>query len=149
MEKDFWAAHGLRRTNCRAAVVHRLEAKNEALSERALREEIGGSFDRTTFYRTMRSLEEHKVIHRISAAQEGLKWALSTPLGLPPAHAHFVCSVCDGVWCLTQLRAPVYAHRKGFTTEYVESIVHGVCAECNRRARAQQQRLQSAWQEEQ
>jgi hypothetical protein len=148
MEKDFWVAHGLRCTNCRAAIVHCLESKNEALSERALREEVGSSFDRTTFYRTMRTLEERKIIHRITAAQEGIKWALSTPIGLPQVHAHFVCNVCDGVWCLTQLRAPVYVHRKGFTTEYVESIVHGVCSACNQRAKEQQKKLQAKQSEE-
>lgn len=130
MEMQFWKEHGLRRTDCRVAVVGCLEAHATALSAQNLREAIGDMFDRTTFYRTLLTLEEHGIIHRIVADSEMVKYALNTRRELTEQHAHFLCDSCKQVWCLTQLAPPRYALRSGFEVSKVECIVHGLCAEC-------------------
>ena len=48
MDKQFWKNHGLRRTDCRVAVVGCLEAHATALSAQELREDLGEMIDRTT-----------------------------------------------------------------------------------------------------
>ena len=130
MDKEFWRQHGLRRTDCRMAVVGCLEAHATALSAQSLREEIGEIYDRTTFYRTLLTLEERGVIHRIVADSEVVKYALNVRRDLTEQHAHFYCDGCKQVWCLTQRAAPRYALRAGFTMTRVDCVVHGLCAEC-------------------
>lgn len=130
MDKQFWKNHGLRRTDCRVAVVGCLEAHATALSAQELREDLGEMFDRTTFYRTLLTLEECGVIHRIVANSEVVKYALNARRELMEQHAHFYCDRCKQVWCLAQLTPPRYALRAGFTVRKVECMVHGLCAEC-------------------
>lgn len=133
MNNEFWKQYGLRRTECRAAVVSILELQDTALSAQELREAVGDQFDRTTFYRTMLTLEERGVIHRVVVDSEVVKYVLNARQEHTEQHAHFVCDVCRQVWCLTHLALPRYELRSGFKASRVECIVHGVCAACSQR----------------
>lgn len=130
MDNDFWKEHGLRRSPCREAVIRLFESHHRALSDRELRDGVGDAFDRTTLYRTLRTLEEANVIHRIVANSDLVKYALNDPLCPPDAHAHFVCEQCDGVWCLTQIEPAKYILKRGFEAHSTECLVRGTCSEC-------------------
>ncbi len=62
---DVLYSHNLKRTSCREGIIEVLMAANEALSEIEIREQLAGNYDRTTFYRSFKTLEENKILHRI------------------------------------------------------------------------------------
>ncbi len=130
MDTSIWKRFHLRPTACRMDVLHCLIGRKVALSEREIREATGNDYDRTTFYRTMKSLEEAGLIHRIVADQGVVKYAACSLQAEQHAHAHFLCKRCGNVWCLAgcvelHLQVP-----EGFMAEEEAVIVRGLCQAC-------------------
>ena len=130
LEKTVWDVSGLRRTPCRAAVLRCLAEQSNALSEKELTARLAGEYDRTTFYRTLRVLEEKEIIHRIVVDPFTVKYALSAKLSKKTPHGHFHCSVCGKVVCLDDIDPVRYVLPTGAVAEKEELIVHGKCAAC-------------------
>ena len=80
---DILNRHNLKRTSCREGIIEVIMTANEALSENEIRERLSGNYDRTTFYRSFKTLEEYKIIHKIVVDNQLVKYALDYPL---PAH---------------------------------------------------------------
>ncbi len=130
LEKTIWDASGLRRTPCRAAVLRCLAEQSSALSEKELTARLAGEFDRTTFYRTLRVLEEKEIIHRIMVDPFTVKYALSAKLSKKTPHGHFHCAVCGKVVCLDDIDPVRYVLPTGAIAEKEELTIHGKCAAC-------------------
>ena len=62
---DILNNHNLKRTSCREGILEVVMAANQALSENEIKEQLAGNYDRTTFYRSFKTLEEHRIIHKI------------------------------------------------------------------------------------
>lgn len=124
----------LKNTACRKFIVGELLQSRTAMSEQELK---GNSelFDRVTFYRTLKTLEEHDIIHRIVLNDNTVKYALTRQKqGDTHVHSHFHCERCDEVLCLrgkTRFDAEL---PEGYRQQEVFVVIEGICATCNANA---------------
>ncbi len=88
-------------------------------------------FDRVTFYRSLKTLEENNIIHRVVLQDSTVKYALNKEVLPKGDHAHFHCIRCDSVTCIeTQLPETPPHLPEGFSVESVEVLLEGTCPNC-------------------
>jgi Fur family ferric uptake transcriptional regulator len=91
--------------------------------------------DRVTLYRTLKTFEENKLIHRIDDGTGSVKYALCTescqcqPQDL---HVHFLCTNCNQTFCLNDIPVPSLNLPVNFNLDSISMVVKGVCANCNK-----------------
>lgn len=128
------AAHSLRNTKCRAAVLQELIKKEKALSHSEL-EKVLTDFDRVTIYRTINSFLEKGLIHKVPDGSGAMRYALCpdncSPEGHSHDHVHFKCRVCENTLCLDEHPVPEVNLPEGYQREETTMIVEGVCESCN------------------
>lgn len=129
--------HNLKRTSCREGILTVIYNANKALSENEIRERLDRNYDRTTFYRSFKTLEESNIIHKIVIDNQLVKYALGNPITSGPNHAHFYCSICETVKCLDSL--PLYSPDlpDGFSVSETEMIIKGSCNICGNKEESQ------------
>jgi len=91
--------------------------------------------DRTTLYRTLKTFEEKKLIHKIVDGTGSVKYALcSETCECEPEdlHVHFLCDKCERTYCLYDIPVPTINLPSGFQLEGVNMVVNGICASCRR-----------------
>jgi Fur family ferric uptake transcriptional regulator len=120
----------LKRTSCREGIIEVIMAADRALSENEIRERLAGNYDRTTFYRSFKTLEEHKIIHKIVVDNQIVKYALDNSITHKHEHAHFYCNSCHTVQCLDNLPVQEVQLPVGFTMTEKEILIKGICAYC-------------------
>ncbi len=120
----------LKRTSCREGIIDVVKAANEALSESEIKEQLQGNYDRTTFYRSFKTLEECHILHKIVIDNHWVKYALNNDITHRQEHAHFYCKQCHSVRCMESTPTPQYALPKGFSKDEIEVIIKGICANC-------------------
>lgn len=124
-------AHGLKNTGCRKHIVNELLTKGVALSEHEIKEVLPDLFDRVTFYRSLKTLEEKGIIHRIILHDASVKYALNDKLLYPEVHPHFHCTECDNVTCLdTDVKTNVSSLPPGYKVNETQVLYEGVCPKC-------------------
>ena len=122
--------YDLKNTGCRKYILSELLKSDTAQSESELK---GNSdlFDRVTFYRTLKTLEERGIIHKIVLNDNSVKYALSSDHHEEDhLHSHFHCEKCDEVLCLrgkTRFDAEL---PQGFIMHDVFVVIEGLCADC-------------------
>ena len=133
---------GLRRTPVRVAVLDRVAASRQPLGAAEIIRQLGEETDSVTVYRTLNTLAEHKLVHRVRGEDGAWRYAASTP---PAAtsdephdhpHAHFVCDSCGTVECLEQLPlpqdlVPPKTLGRRYDVSHAELVVHGTCPKCH------------------
>ena len=135
---DLLRDHGLRSTPARAAVVgHLLAAKAAA----PLVDLVAvADADRITLYRTLKTLEEQGLVHRINDANGNGLYALCqgdcSPAAHVHAHPHFQCDDCGNPFCLPEVAAPEVVLPKGYRLQEVHVTYQGSCADCVTQANA-------------
>jgi Fur family ferric uptake transcriptional regulator len=124
-------ATGARVTQPRIRVLAFLLAHQEPLTHHDILGRLpGAGFDAVTLYRVLEWLTGHGLAHRIAGA-EGT-WRFSANPGRDDhEHAHFQCTSCETVTCVTDVPLP----RKlklpaGFTGDEVDLLIRGRCARC-------------------
>ncbi|WP_421917868.1 Fur family transcriptional regulator [Marinifilum sp.] len=91
--------------------------------------------DRATLYRTLKTFEEKKLIHRIEDGSGAVKYALCHekcncyPEDL---HVHFLCTKCNHTYCLEEIQIPVINLPHGFVLASVNMVVKGICSNCKK-----------------
>lgn len=96
--------HDLKNTGCRKFIINELLNIDSALSENEIKQAMPDLFDRVTFYRSLKTLEENNIIHRVVLQDSTVKYALNKEVLPKGDHAHFHCIRCDSVTCIeTQL----------------------------------------------
>ena len=123
--------HSLKRTGCREGIIMVLKNAGKPLSENEIRDNLSISFDRTTFYRSFKTLLETNILHKIVIDNQFTKYALGTSTTQPVSHAHFYCTSCSMVKCLEPVKQDLSALPEGFTVRETEIIFKGLCARCN------------------
>lgn len=124
-------AHGLKNTGCRRYIVGELLKSELAMSETELKESYPNLFDRVTLYRTLKTLEEKNVIHRIVLNDNTVKYALNKHHHHDnKVHSHFHCEKCDEVLCLEGITHFDTELPKGFVAKDISVVVDGLCANC-------------------
>ena len=131
-------AAGLRRTPMRLAVLGAVISSQKPLGAPDLIRRLGDDTDSVTVYRTLNTLAEHKLVHRVRGEDGAWRYAASAAGDKhreKHPHAHFVCDECGTVECLEQSPVPGAAHPRGlgrkYDVTYAEVVVHGVCGKCN------------------
>lgn len=128
---DILNTYSLKRTSCREGIIEVIMAANEALSENEIRERLSGNYDRTTFYRSFKTLEEYKIIHKIVIDNQLVKYAIDNSISHKKEHAHFYCNKCKSVQCMEEVPVPQYQLPAGYVDDEVEVIIKGICTNCN------------------
>ena len=120
----------LKCTDCRAGILDVLMKSEVALSENDIKLALHDQFDRTTFYRSFKTLLEHELLHKVRVDSES-KYMVSTPdETLPLNHYHFYCVKCGKVFCINDAIKNPLSLPEGFKAHFTELIVKGNCAAC-------------------
>ncbi|MFW5831719.1 MAG: Fur family transcriptional regulator [Prolixibacteraceae bacterium] len=124
-------AHNLKRTACREGIILLIMEAGQPLSENEVRERLVERFDRTTFYRSFKILQDSKIIHKIVVDNQLVKYALDNSLTKKRDHAHFYCEKCSGVQCLDSAPMEIPKMPGGFVVWETEMIIKGLCNKCS------------------
>lgn len=127
---DILNNHNLKRTSCREGIIDVLISAQQALSDSEIKERLGVNYDRTTFYRSFKTLEEHKIIHKIVVDNQLVKYALGYSLPHIHKHAHFYCNKCHKVKCMESVPVQKYQLPKGYSNSETEVLIKGICDNC-------------------
>jgi len=126
--------HKLRKTPTRLAIVQNLLETDFPLSENEFHERMQESYERITFYRTIHTLMEAGVIHRIVADNTTIRYALNQCSFLhhehDNSHVHFYCKHCGKVECLKEVAVQQYCLPNGYQKEECNVIIKGTCKQC-------------------
>lgn len=130
---------GLKKTAQRIMLINILQKKAIALTENDIKTEMGELYDRITFYRTIQTLIQAEIIHKITV-DHITKYVLNDfqVSGEKQDHAHFFCKKCHSITCLNsvvQTRSG-YDLPKGFSFDECEILFKGICPGCARSAEA-------------
>lgn len=123
--------HNLVRTSCRQNIIESMANSGHAISEDEIKQMVEGTYDRTTFYRSFKTLIENKIIHKIVVDNQLVKYALTESNPVSEKHIHFYCNSCGIVECLpdTEINTPKLPI--GYRQVQTELIVKGYCNKCN------------------
>ncbi|MES2872866.1 MAG: transcriptional repressor [Bacteroidota bacterium] len=126
-------AKGIKPTSMRILVLDYLRNQSSAQSLTELEKALA-PVDRVTVYRTLKTFEEHCLVHSIDDGTGAPKYALcEEECDISPhhdLHVHFYCNKCDGTYCLPKTLIPVFALPEGFEKEELSLLVKGVCKKC-------------------
>lgn len=127
---DILLEHELKRTACREGILSLMLESGRPLCENEIKDELKDSFDRTTFYRSFKTLMEKKIIHKIVVDNLMVRYALDNSITHKNNHAHFYCKKCDNVICLDDIPVNEPQVPQGFEASETEIIIKGVCNTC-------------------
>ena len=129
--QDILHKHNLVRTNCRQSIINTIVNSGHAISEEEIKMKVEGTYDRTTFYRSFKTLIENQIIHKIVVDNQLVKYALTESNPINEKHIHFYCNQCGIVECLpdTEINTPQLP--AGYSQVQTELIVKGFCDKCN------------------
>jgi Fur family transcriptional regulator, ferric uptake regulator len=127
---DILNSHNLKRTSCREGIIDIVMNAGQALSEIEIRERLIGNYDRTTFYRSFKTLEEYKIIHKIVVDNQLVKYALDNSVTHKNKHAHFYCNECNTVKCMENIPVQKYQLPDGYSDIETEVLIKGTCPRC-------------------
>jgi Fur family ferric uptake transcriptional regulator len=92
------------------------------------------STDRVTLFRTLKTFEEHKIIHSIDDGTGSVKYAVcndTCECDFPQdIHVHFYCKVCNETQCLPRVKVPAIGLPSGFAPQEANVVVKGICEKC-------------------
>lgn len=127
---DLLNSRNLKRTSCREGIIEVMLSAKNALSENEIRDQLSGNYDRTTFYRSFKTLEEHKIIHKIVVDNQLVKYAPDHAILKTNEHAHFYCTHCHTVQCLVNIPIQEIALPQGYSGAETEILIKGKCSKC-------------------
>jgi len=130
--QDILHKHNLVRTSCRQSIIDTIFNTGHAISEDEIKHRVEATYDRTTFYRTFKTLIENNIIHKIVVDNQLIKYALSANKTVSANHVHFYCNQCGLVECLPDAGLIVPVLPEGYTQTNIELIIKGNCKNCTR-----------------
>ena len=123
----------LKATNTRLKVLSEISSFNKAISFSEIQIALH-DFDRVTLYRTLNTLIESGIIHKVLVDEKETFYAICTNSCSSECHnhrhIHFKCSSCKEITCV-QTDNPINISIPGHSIENIEIEVTGVCASCN------------------
>ncbi|MDB5021491.1 MAG: transcriptional repressor [Pedobacter sp.] len=92
--------------------------------------------DRVTLFRTIKTFEEHGLVHRIEDGSGASKFAICAAdcdsTQHHDLHVHFYCSHCNETYCLPKTHIPEVELPANYVALERELIVKGICAACTK-----------------
>ncbi|WP_324756779.1 Fur family transcriptional regulator [Sphingobacterium thalpophilum] len=133
---DILKRNNLKVTQPRLRVLEIISTKDSAISQPELEKLLGKDIDRVTLYRVLASFEEKGIIHKIFDLHGTATYAMcSTDCSEHDhhdQHVHFICRVCNSVYCLDDITLPKVSIPVGFSLEAIAVNALGVCNHCKK-----------------
>ena len=123
--------HNLVRTSCRQSIIDTIAGSGFAVSEDEIKQKVEAKYDRTTFYRSFKTLIGNNIIHKIVVDNQLVKYALTENSRISQNHVHFYCNLCGIVECLPDAEINIPPLPKGYRQVETELIIKGYCNKCN------------------
>lgn len=127
-------AKGIKPTAMRNLVLEYLLQQEAAVSLTDLEKALS-PVDRITVYRTLKTFEEHCLIHSIGDGTGASKYALcKEECDDSPhhdLHVHFYCNTCKETYCLPKTLVPPVRLPEGFKEDELSLLVKGTCQKCS------------------
>ncbi|HUV63063.1 MAG TPA: transcriptional repressor [Sedimentisphaerales bacterium] len=90
-----------------------------------------GHFDKVTIYRTLASLLEVGLVHRVFMDKRARHYELAHHCTEHQCHPHFTCTSCGDTHCLTEISLPMAkSPHKGFIIHRQQVRLEGLCPGC-------------------
>jgi len=128
---DVLKRSNLKRTSCREGIIDVFMKTHGVLSEYEIRMRLPGNYDRSTFYRSFKTLLEHKVLQKIVIDNQLVMYGLDSSVTQIPEHAHFYCYKCHKVNCLDDFPLQGFQVPAGYSAQETQVILKGICNACN------------------
>ncbi|MGB3064952.1 Fur family transcriptional regulator [Sphingobacterium thalpophilum] len=133
---DILKRNNLKVTQPRLRVLEIISTKDSAISQPELEKLLGKDIDRVTLYRVLASFEEKGIIHKIFDLHGTATYAMcSTDCSEHDhhdQHVHFICRLCNSVYCLDDITLPKVSIPAGFSLEAIAVNALGVCNHCKK-----------------
>ncbi len=98
-----------------------------------IKSEKNKTANKTTFYRTIKLLEQKEMVHQINDGTSTAKYALSdenaTGKSSTDLHLHFHCTDCRKTICLPN-KIPQESLPKSYEITSVNLVLKGLCEKC-------------------
>ncbi|MGV3761605.1 Fur family transcriptional regulator [Parapedobacter sp.] len=124
----------LKVTKPRLRVLQIISDKETAISQPELEKVLGDSIDRVTLYRVLATFEEKGILHKIFDLHGTATYALcSTECDEHhhhDEHVHFICEMCNSIYCLEDFRMPKINLPDGYQLRSIGVNAVGLCAQC-------------------
>lgn len=131
--EDIFQKKNVKPTAVRIVVLRYLLGKKEAQSLKDI-ETCLYQTDRSSIFRTLKTFEDHKVIHSIEDGSGMIKYAVCIegcncdPKDL---HYHFYCTSCGMTFCLIDHPIPEVKLPNNFKMEQANMVIKGLCDHCH------------------
>lgn len=122
--------HKLKCTECRTGIIEVLQHADAALTENQIKDALNNKFDRTTFYRSFKTLVEKGVLHSIFLHDSTL-YMVNSGEENDQMHYHFYCSTCKKLMCIHPQKEENISLPDGFKIKQTDIMFKGVCEKCN------------------
>jgi Fe2+/Zn2+ uptake regulation proteins len=134
--RELLRLNGLKNTPYRNHILNELIKHNNALTEGEIKGAFSESFDRVTFYRSTKALEEKGLIHRIVLNDTTVKYAFNSEAITPKSHPHFHCTECDNVTCIdSDIISKTSTLPSGYEVQSAQVLIEGVCPGCSEKSK--------------
>ncbi len=126
---------GLRVTSVRESVLDLFLSSPETALCNSDIEKYFNRLDRSTLYRTLKTLEDKGIIHQVFDNSGKSKYAANAErVGEKVLedvnHCHFHCVECEKTICLTDTNLPVVKVPAGFKVNEKHMLLSGTCEQC-------------------
>ncbi len=123
---------GIKPTAMRILVLETLLKQEYAITLSDL-EMLFDKADRVTLFRTLKTFEEHRLIHHIDDGTGALKYALCADdcnCNPDDLHIHFHCTKCKKTYCMPNTGIPEIQLPVRFQAEEINIVIKGLCEKC-------------------
>lgn len=120
-------------TAMRLLVLQEMSGSETAMSLNELEVRLNRA-DRVTLYRTLKTFQQHKLVHAVDDGTGSLKYALcSDDCDCAPddMHAHFHCNRCEVTFCLKDYHLNTLSVPRKFKVEDINLVIKGLCDRCS------------------
>ena len=123
----------LKVTPARVHLISLLEDSNSAVSFSDIQDKLV-QYDRVTIYRSLNTLEDKGLIHKVQSDNNESYFALCedscTTHDHHHDHIHFSCKTCNKITCVP-IKNEIKLDLKGYEVEEIKILVEGKCNKCS------------------
>ncbi|MCY4779731.1 transcriptional repressor [Sphingobacterium sp. UT-1RO-CII-1] len=124
----------LKVTPHRLRVLEEITQKETAISQPDLEKIVGKEIDRVTLYRILSNFEEKGIVHKVFDLNGTATYAICSSdcseAHHQDQHLHFICSICNNVYCLDEISLPQIILPKKFSLHSLAINAVGLCDKC-------------------
>lgn len=119
-------------TEARVAILEALmQAARPLRQDQIVPQSAEKTFNKVTVYRTLESLVEAGLVHRVFTQDRAWLFELADHCSEKQCHPHFTCTSCGITLCLTDISLPMARIAdKGFVVSRQQVRLEGLCPTC-------------------